>query len=305
MASSDATLSLQVPEEHGAWGILLVPFLSAAGVAGRWNTPLLLAAVCMLSLFLLRASVSRHLSGPNRGESQAPRSVGKALLAPTHLLLVAVSGGAGGLLVFLFRRYELLWLGALAAALFWVRNLLIQGHARQRREKRSLSAELMGVALLTLSAPAAWIASRGSLFHRETMTGRGEPLGMQVWLLNLLFFLGGILYVKYRVRGLLAHRRFGGMRERLAFAWPVFLYHLLLAAFVTGWAVFNSRSAAGHSAALRSGVLALAFVPGILRASRLLFEMGQQFPIRRLGWAEITHSVAFASLLILGMRLAA
>ena len=122
----------------------------------------------------------------------------------------------------------------------------------------------MGVALLTLTAPAAWIAARGAL----------DTAGVKVWLLNVLFFLGGVLYVKYRVRGLLAHRPFCSARERLSFAWPVFLYHLLLVAFLAGWVVLDLQPAA----------VMLAFVPGILRASGLLFQLGRRFAIPRLGW---------------------
>lgn len=112
---------------------------------------------------------------------------------------------------------------------------------------------------------------------------------MKLWLLNLLFFLGGILYVKYRVRGLLAHRKFQGLGEHLAFAWPVFLYDLSLAFFLVGETLRNR---------LPAPVL-LAFAPGMVRAAGLLIHLGQRFPIRRLGWTEIAHAAVFAALLIL------
>ncbi len=295
-----------MPEEHGAWGILLVPFFCSAAVAGRWNIPLVLAGMCTLSLFLLRGSLYRRAPGMGRSETSASLAHWRPLLTPSHLLLAAVGCATGGILLFVYGRFQLVWLGAAAAGLFWLQSWLIGTHQQRQAEKRSLFAELVGVALLTLTAPAAWIASRGSLLNHERMTGWGSTvgLGVEVWLLNLLFFLGGILYVKYRVRGVLAHRRFGSVRERLAFAWPVFLYHALLAAFLAGWVVFDTRYGAGHSPTLHSALLGLAFVPGILRVCRLLFEIGEKFPIRRLGWTEIAHSVVFGSLLILGMRLA-
>ena len=143
----------------------------------------------------------------------------------------------------------------------------------------------MGVALLTLTAPAAWIAARGAL----------DTAGVKVWLLNVLFFPGGVLYVKYRVRGLLAHRPFCSARERLSFAWPVFLCHLLLVAFLAGWVVLDLQPAA----------VMLAFVPGILRANGLLFHLGRRFAIPRLGWSETLHSVLFAALLVFALRSAA
>jgi hypothetical protein len=297
VVSPDATLPLRLPEEHGAWGILLVPFLCAAAVASQWNAPLLLAGACVLSLFLLHGSL--HGRTPGWG------AFWMALRTPAHLLLAMTGCAAGAVLFFFYRRFQLLWLGVAAAALFWLQRWLIETHQQQRMEKRSLLAELVGVVLLTLTGPVAWIASRGSLFQQQVPGRWNDGAGVIVWLLNLLFFLGGILYVKYRVRGLLAHRQFGELRERLAFAWPVFLFHLFLAAFLAGWVAFDSLSAVGHSGAMRSAVVGLAFVPSILRAGRLLFEMGRRFPIRQLGWTEIAHAAVFGSLLILGMRLAA
>lgn len=272
-----------MPEEHGAWGILLVPLLCAATVAASWNAPLLLSVVCALALFLLRGSL----------EVQAPGSRWEALVAPVHLLLAALGSGAAALLVFFYQRYQLLWLGLVAAMLYGIQRWLLAKHEQDRTEKRSLPAELVGVVLLTLTAPAAWIAARGSLFDRQPSLGWSHQAGVKLWLLNLFFFLGGILYVKYRVRGLLVRRKFGGIGERLAFAWPLFLYHLMLIAFLAGGVIYNSLPAA----------VLLAFAPGIVRANRLLFRLGLRFPIPRLGWSEIAHAVVFAALLILAFRL--
>jgi hypothetical protein len=48
----------------------------------------------------------------------------------------------------------------------------------------------------------------------------------------------------------------------------------------------------------------VAFVPGILRACQLAVQLGQRFPIRRLGWTEVIHAVVFAALLVLAFRTA-
>jgi hypothetical protein len=167
--------------------------------------------------------------------------------------------------------------------LYGLQSWLVARHSEQRTEKRSLPAEAVGVALLSLAAPAAWISARE----------RMDPTGAQVWLLNLAFFLGGVLYVKYRVRGLQAHREFTGGRARLAFAWPVIVYHLLLVLFLAAWIWVEPRSVA----------MLLAFSPGILRACGLLLQLGKRFPIRRLGWTEIAHSVVFLILLVLAFHL--
>lgn len=262
-------MSLRKPAEHGAWGILLVPFACAATLAGAWDGPLLLAALCAVSLFVLRGSV----------ETQGGW---KALLQPAHLMLTGIGSVAAGLLIFFYARYQLTLLGLAAVVLYLLQRGLAQPGNRAQKEKRSLAAELIGVVLLTLAAPAAWIAALGRL----------DATGAEVWLLNLLFFLGGVLYVKYRVRGVAAHRNFHDLGEKLAFAWPVVLYHFLVLAFLAGLIFLESFPLA----------VLLAFVPGILRAGGLLWHLGRRFPIRRLGWSEVAHSLVFAALLILAFR---
>lgn len=260
---------LRLPAEHGAWGILLVPLATAAVAGGAWNLPLAALAAASLALFLLRGSLEAH------GEA-------RAMAAPAHLALTAVTLGAGAALLFHWRRWELLWLAAMAAALYLVQLWLIRRHREQAEEKRSLPAEIVGTALLTLVAPAAWIAARGRL----------DRTGALLWLLNFLFFAGGVLYVKYRVRGLLAHRNFSGLAERVGFAWPVFIYHLLLVAFLLAATLAETFSLA----------VLIAFLPGVLRALALAFQLGRRFPIRRLGWTEVAHAMAFAALLLLALR---
>jgi hypothetical protein len=262
--------SLRAPAEHGAWGILLVPLATAAAVAGAWNLPLGCVTLAALALFLLRGSLEAH-------------GTWRAITAPAHLVLAAAALTAVAILLLVFERWALVWLAVPAAALYLAQLRLAGRHRAQNGEKRSLPAEIAGTALLTLAAPAAWIAARSQL----------DRTGAALWLLNFLFFAGGVLYVKYRVRGVLAHRSFAGVAERVAFAWPVFVYHLLLAAFLLAAALGETLSAA----------VVVAFVPGVLRALALAVQLGRRFPIRRLGWTEVTHAVAFGVLLVLALRL--
>ena len=263
-------MAIRMPAEHGAWGMLMVPFLSAAAVAGAWNVPVLLCGALALGLFVLRGSADQQGGW-------------RALRQPEHWVMALALAAVAGVLVLYYGRTQLLGVAAVGGILYVIQEMQVRIHNEARTEKRSLAAELIGVVLLSLAAPAAWIAARGRL----------EPEGAQVWALNVLFFLGGVLYVKYRVRGLLAHREFSGWRERLAFAWPVFFYHVLLLAFLAASIFLRELSA----------MVLLAFVPGILRASGLVFQLGQKFPIRRLGWMEVAHSVVFAALLVMAYRI--
>lgn len=264
-------MAIRMPAEHGAWGMLSVPYLSAAAVAGAWNVPVVLCGVLALGLFVLRGSADQQGGW-------------RALRKPEHVTLALMLLALAGALVLAYGRSQLVAVAAAGVALYALQEAVVRAHNEARTEKRSLAAELAGVVLLSLAAPAAWIAARGRL----------EPAGVQVWALNVLFFLGGVLYVKYRVRGLLTHREFSGWQERLAFAWPVFIYHFLLLTFLAASIFLRELSAA----------VLLAFAPGILRAGGLLFHLGERFPIRRLGWMEIAHSIVFAALLVMAYRLA-
>ena len=264
-------MSIRMPAEHGAWGMLIVPTLSAAAVSGAWNVPVALCAALALGLFVLRGSADQQGGW-------------RALRQAEHVALALVLLAMAGALVLVYGRTQLMAVAAAGIALYALQQAMARAHNEAHTEKRSLSAELAGVVLLSLAAPAAWISARGRL----------ELAGAQVWALNVLFFVGGVLYVKYRVRGLLAHREFSGWQERLAFAWPVFLYHFLLLTFLAA-SIFQRE--------LSAAVL-LAFAPGILRASGLMFQLGERFPIKRLGWMEMAHSVVFAVLLVMTYRLA-
>jgi len=262
-------MAIRLPEEHGAWGILLVPLISSALVArGNWSSFFLLLS-CVLGLFVLRGCFQRMQDW--RGG-----------LSRDHLILASMTLLAASALIWGYGRTQLIGLGALGLALFLIHGRLVKLQDKRGDEKRSLAAELAGVLLLTLSSPAVWISQRGSL----------DGSGLKVWLLNTLFFAGGVLYVKYRVRGLLAHRKFESFRQRAAFAWPVFVYHLLLIVFLL--ALISVQS-------LSMGAL-VAFAPGIFRANSLLFQLGEKFPIKRLGWTEVGHAVVFAGLLLVAFR---
>jgi len=277
----DLFLGIPSPKEKGSWGILLVPFVCAATLGGAeyWPTmllPTVVLLVCMIAAFLLRAAWEART--PQASWPQGWKEWITDLGRNRPVVLLAVVATYTGVLSLLWRP-QLAWVGCLTAALYALQLWIAARHKDSgSRDKRSLAAEIIGVGLLTASAPAAWIAARGRL----------NAQGVAVWLANLLFFFGGVLYVKYRVRGILAHRSFDHWTERLVFVWPVLGYHLILVAFLIALIAMNNLPAA----------VLLAFVPALFRTFALLFQLGRSFPIRRLGWTEVGHSLVFAVVLI-------
>lgn len=217
-----------MPREHGAWGILLVPFATAVGVAGVWNLPVALLLVSILCFYVARAS----------------------WLKKNYRWTAALLAGSAACVLPLLLVWKLWWLaafGAVAAPLAF------------RKTERSVGMQLLAVAGLTLTAPAAWYAATGTLDYR-------------LWLLNALYFGGGIFYVKMHIATAMARKPAGRL--------PVILYYGALAGILAWWPV------------------GLAFAPVIARAFVGAARVSPVLRIKRLGWTEVAYSIVFAVVLI-------
>jgi len=218
-----------VPREHGAWGILLIPFTTAVGAAGVWNLPVALLLVSVLCFYIARTS---WLKRNYRWTA----------------ILLAGSLATAVPLVAVWRLWWLPAFGAVAAV------LAIQPTSQ------SLWRQLLAVAGLTLTAPAAWYVATGTLDYR-------------LWLLNVLYFVGGVFYVRMHLAAAVARRPV----QRA----PTLVYHAALAAVAAVWQPVG-----------------LVFVPGIARAFVGVVRLSPTLRIKRLGWTEVAYSVLFAALVI-------
>jgi YwiC-like protein len=52
-----------MPREHGAWGILLIPFVTAVGIAGTWNVQTALSLVSVMYLYVAGTSFLKQMFG--------------------------------------------------------------------------------------------------------------------------------------------------------------------------------------------------------------------------------------------------
>jgi hypothetical protein len=251
MTTATITDRPPTPREHGAWGILLVPFATAVGVARDWNLPAALLLVSVLCFYVARTSWLKR-----QWKWMALFLAGSVLAAAP-----------------LLRWWKLWWLPVFA---------MVAGILASRPTGRTVAEQLAGMAGLTLTAPAAWYV----------LTGRLDATAWWLWLLNLIYFAGGIFYVRMHLDTAILKRPTGTMAERLAAGRANVSYHLGAAMLVLALA------AAGKV----TWQVTMAFAPMVARALGGTVRLTPVLRIKRLGWTEVAHSVLFAVLLIVCWR---
>jgi len=272
---SERQRALIVPREHGAWGILLVPLVTGAAVGllrGGRVLPALVFATAVVALFWLRTPVESWLgTNPVRAQtSQERRLVLRAILP-----LAAVTVAAWSALFWHGQNRQLLWFGIAAGAAFAAQQLL----SRMGRASR-MAAQIVGALGLTSAAPATYYV----------VTGRLGATAWALWFANWLFAGDQIHFVGLRIRA----ARTVGWRQKCAAGWS-FLAGQFVLAVVLGLAAYFG---------LLPPWTLLAFAPIFCRGMAWFVTKPQPIAIRRLGWTELAHAVAFAILLIAGFRFA-
>jgi hypothetical protein len=179
-----ARYRLILPSEHGSWSLTFVPFIIGAGVGGLTPAPgalpaTLLCLITVLALFLARQPLNLWLRITRGRGRRSDRPT--ALFWSAALLIIAALSGAGMLAL---GRRAVLWL-ALPALITLITTLTLTAVLGPRR----LITELIGVAGLALSAPAAIIA----------MTGHLDALTAIIWALSAIHNLISVLYVRLRI----------------------------------------------------------------------------------------------------------
>ncbi len=260
-----------LPREHGAWGIVSIPFVTAVAVAGQFDFAVLTALAAVLLAFIARYPIELLLLPGLFRRAGSPSRERVYRFAWIYGLLAATAGMA---LLAVWKLYLLIPIGLAAGVLFLA-------HLREGRrgDDRSWLSELLGTAGLTLSGLVGWIAATGGL----------DAAGLLVWWLNCVFFCAGIAYVKARIRGRLAvHRPELGRPTR----WMVAL-HVLIVVFVATLVWWRALSP----------LVVFPFALAALRAAWGAWQAERPFALRRLGWSEVALSLVFAAFLTLGFRL--
>jgi hypothetical protein len=261
--------ALIFPREHGAWGLLLVPIVTGAGVAFHHASqifPLILLLTAALALFWLRTPLESLLgtSAMRAQTLEESHTLRSAVVLLAGIAAVALAG-----LLWAGRNVDLWPLGAAVAAAF-----ILQAVLKKLSRRTRMLSEMIGAIGLTAAAPAAYYVIAGE-FNSTAWT---------LWFANLLFAGDQIHYVQLRIHS----AKIQGFRAKLAHGWRFALGQALMTAMIT----------LACMARLMPPIASLAFAPLLFRGWFYFIQEPTQLVVRRLGWSELKHATAFCVLLI-------
>jgi YwiC-like protein len=261
--------ALIVPREHGAWGLLIVPMITGAGVAFRQAShifPLILLSAAALALFWLRTPLESLIgTSAIRADSHDERRIVRTVA----MILGAVAALALALLLWAGRNADLWPLAAAVAAAF-IGQALLKKLGRRAR----MASEMVGIIGLTAAAPAAYYV----------ITGEFNTTAWMLWLANILFAGDQIHYVQLRLHT----AKIEGFRAKLHRGW----------AFAAGQALMTTIITIACLDRLIPPVASLAFAPLLFRGWFYFIQEPGPLVVRKLGWNELKHATAFCVILI-------
>jgi hypothetical protein len=243
--------------------------ITGAGVAFREAahlTPFLLLLTAALALFWLRTPVESVLgTSAIRGQTAQERRE----VAVVIIVLAKIAAGALIALLWAGRNPYLWLIGAGAGAAFIGQAVL----KKLGRRTRMLS-EIVGTIGLTSAAPAAYYV----------INGKFGATAWVLWLANLLFAGNQIHYVQLRLHT----AKLKGLPAKLSRGW----------AFAVGQAVMTMALALAGISGLLPKFASLAFAPLLFRGWFYFIQKPSPLQVRKLGWTELAHAVAFCILFI-------
>jgi YwiC-like protein len=261
------------PREHGAWGMLFVPLATGGALglmAGGAGMPLLILVVAAFALFCLRTPVeSMWGASPIKAHSD-----NEWQLVTSYLVVFAVFAIAAlaGLFSLGYSR-GLALIGAVSASMFVAQTVI-----RSLWKPGRMWAQMLGAIGLTSTAAAAYFVTTGQLDRRA----------LALWAANWIFAGNQIHFVQVRLHA----SKLGTFSEK----------------FKLGGKFFDGQFAMWLALGLAwyfhwlPALALIAFVPVFLRGLAWFFRGQQPLSLKRLGFTELAHAIAFGALLTVAFR---
>lgn len=269
------SLKTLIPKEHGAWAILILPYFVGVTVGGGISGRGVLGFFGILLLFLSRQPLHLNLK-MYFSEVRLQRSK-KGELWQAFLLFL---GGGLGIFLWLIFRYrlgDLIIIGLIALFLFSLHTYL----ALYRKE-RTLIGELLGVALLTISASVGVVLSGGKLSGGTII----------LWLLNVFYFAGSIFYIKMRKKAVRTRKRIPSFPFNINLVKECLTYIVLLIIILV-LLVFTKSVPV---------LVPLAFIPMVIHTLWSIIALRPKFEIMKQGLVQTGLSLIFCVLIVIFWR---
>ena len=269
---NDSQFTLPKPKEHGAWGMLYVPFIIGVGIAGNLTLETFWLLIAVTFTFLSQKPYAQLLAT----KESIPRS---KILKRNLAWFCIYAGTSAGLFASLYFHYQMKGLkifGLLGIPIFLGFSYFVY-----HKEVRTVPGEMVGIIGLTMTGPMAHYAASGAI----------RAVGIWLWILCILYFTSSIFYVKAVVQNYLR------LKSNLPSGSTVMetacrLYHLGIIAALFLLLVIRQLPPLG----------ALAFVPIIIRGLRVSSKSQARLNFAIIGWSEVGYSIFFALFLIAGLR---
>lgn len=264
-----------IPREHGAWAIFLVPFLTGALIREKPGLPTLLLLICIISLYLLRGCVELYFSKQYK-EKERIQNFNSFYFYTFSISLMFIITTT--LLIFYFQFWNLLFLGILAFFLFSLYYLFLFSKQNSR-----INQELIVLFGLTLTAPAAYYVT----------TGKWDKTILLLWILNIIFFQLGLLYVHNKIA---LHKK----QKLIVNLWNKLLFSKIL---IGSWCISVITLYYIIYANLVRPVYFILLLPITIHIFAGTFLNKKKLNIRRMGYLQVGQGISFLIILIYLFRM--
>ncbi len=250
--------------------MFIAPLVTGISAAGTLSADTFLFVLAAFGFFLLRFPMMLAI------KSRALNT--RTLALRWSAIYAALTLVSGAILLLSTRLWILAGLGALGLA-----TLVVYLWLASRRAEMTIWGEWIGIAGLALGAPGAYVVGKHAL----------DATAVALYLLNILYFGGTVLYIKFKVRE----------QPRLALSAPnlwarlwsgraSILYHAIAIALVAIFAAIQWVPA----------LVPIAFILPMCKIIVGVLDQPERLNIRRLGFIEVGFTLLFLVVILWAYR---
>lgn len=247
-----------IPKEHGAWGILIGSFLSVIAITHTLSISQLLFFTSVVLFYFSRHTFLIIIKTK------------KESIEKDWFIAFSIVGWLFLIGTLLLSKYYFIVLWSLIFPLFFITEIWLL----RQRKKATFFAQLLGTIGLTLIAPLSFL-----LYNKSLSIEAGY-----LWLINILFFTSGILFVRFQIAGMKKNFKQSGYGRYKA-AMICYHFSLLLILFLIA-IIFNYFFG-----------LLIVFIPILIQAIMSIMGKTKFKNLKKVGWLEIAQTIFFVILL--------